>query len=93
MLPIKAREVTGELLAGLTDYAFIIDGAMLALRTIPLIKGSQCFVICSESDEILLPEKLQHPVNNDDKKANMTMSILMNALNRNFDVTHDHPIR
>lgn len=93
MLLIKAREATPEMLAGLKDSAFIIDGTLLALRVLPYIDSERCCVLSSDTDELVLPAGIKHLLNNDDKKANLTMSILMNALNRNFDVTHDHPVR
>lgn len=96
LLPIKSRELTPALLASLEGYSFIVHGAVLLLHTmslIPSVNASDLCAIVSDNEESLLPNGVRHLLNNDEKKANMTMSILMNSLKRIFDVTHDHPVR
>lgn len=49
-------------------------------------------VISSNETSHILPESV-HVIRNDySKKANLVISIMMNALDKKFDVTHDHKV-
>lgn len=96
VLPIRSRELTAPLLRSLEGYRFVVCGTTLLLRTLALCPGAAPSDFCAiipDNEESLLPNGVRHLLNNDEKKANMTMSILMNSLKRIFDVTHDHPVR
>lgn len=96
VLPLKARELSSKLLKSLNGYCFITNGSVLLLRLLalnPEIQRTDICTIIPDNEESLLPGDVKHLLNNDEKKANLTMSILMNSLKRIFDVTHDHPVR
>lgn len=73
----------------LTGKKIIVIGSYLALMVHPYVKDSDMVVIASEENQQLLPSTIRIVQNNVSKKANLTMNILLNALNRNFDLDHD----
>ena len=73
----------------LTGKTLIIIGTYLALMTLPYIDTSNLVVISSEETNKVLPSHIKTIYNNVEKKANLTMNILLNALNHNFDLDHD----
>ena len=73
----------------LTDKKVIIIGTYLALMVQPYIKSSNMVVISSDENQRVLPESVKVIHNDISKKANLTMNILLNALNRNFELNHD----
>ncbi len=78
-------EQTGQL----TNKKVIVIGTYLALMIHPYVKDSDMVVISSEEHPKVLPPTIQTIYNNAEKKANLTMNILLNALNHNFDLDHN----
>ncbi len=93
VFPIRKRELTKAVIDKIKDSKIIIYGGFLALSLIPLFKKENLELIISESEKSLFDSSIKTHFNNDTKKANITMNIVMNALDRNFEVTHDHKIR
>ena len=73
----------------LSDKSVIIIGTYLALMAIPYLDTDKLMVISSEETNKILPSHIKCIYNNVEKKANLTMNILLNALNHNFDLNHD----
>lgn len=67
----------------------VIIGTYLALLVIPYVQTDKLLVISSEETNLILPSHIHTIYNNVEKKANLTMNILLNALNHNFDLDHD----
>lgn len=88
MLP----DCSADALSALRDKPVIVIGTYLALIVRPYIDEKNMVVISSgETSHILSPDtKVVH--NDISKKANLTMNILLNALDRNFDLAHDHKV-
>ena len=93
IFPLKSREMTPAMIDNIAGNKVIICGAYLALSLLPFIKREDVCVILSEKERYLLPEDVKTLVNNDEKKANLTMNLVMNAMNHNFEINHDHRIR
>lgn len=73
----------------LSGKSVIIIGTYLALMAIPYLDTDKLMVISSEETNLVLPSHIRSIYNNVEKKANLTMNILLNALNHNFDLNHD----
>lgn len=70
----------------------VVLGSCLALIIMPYLIPEHLTVISSNDSHIILPDTI-HVVNNDiSKKANLAINILLNAMDRKFDVTHDHKV-
>lgn len=78
-----------EQIRQLADKKVIVIGTYLALVVHPYIKDSDMVVISSEENQRVLPSTIRTIYNNVEKKANLTMNILLNALNHNFDLDHN----
>ena len=93
VFPLKHREITPEMQETLKKEPVIALGGFLALNLLQYVDETRFCAIVSEQEKQLLPEKIKVMLDNCDKKANLTMNIVMNALKRNFEVTHDHKVR
>lgn len=93
VFPLKHREITDEMRDVLKESYVISFGGFLALNLLQYADENKLCAIVSEQEKQLLPAKVKIMPDNADKKANLTMNIVMNALKRNFEVTHDHKIR
>ena len=90
---IVMSDFSEEQAKALIGKKVIIIGTYLALMVLPYLEDSDMAVISSEENLCLLPRSV-HVIRNDiSKKANLTMNILLNALNRNFEVNHDCRVR
>lgn len=70
----------------------LVLGSFLALILRPYVEDSNMAVISSNETENILPKSI-HLIRNDiSKKANLAINILLNALDRKFDVKHDHKV-
>lgn len=49
-------------------------------------------VISANHTEHILPSQIQVIKNDVSKKANIAINILLNAMDKIFDVTHDHKV-
>lgn len=77
----------------LTGKKVIVIGTFLALMIRPYVRDDDMVVIASEENLCLLPDSFKVIRNDISKKANLTMNILLNALDRNFEVNHDCRVR
>lgn len=93
IVPIRSRELTDPMIENIKGNKVIVNGGTLALMLTYRIPMKDLCVITSEADSVLVPTSVKRIINNDNKKANITMNIVMNALEKNFEVTHDHKIR
>lgn len=93
IVPIRSRELTDTMIESFKGSKVIVNGGVLALMLAYRLPMDDICVITSEADSVLVPSKVKRIINNDNKKANITINIVMNALDKNFDVTHDHKIR
>lgn len=96
IFPLRHREITPSVLSQLEDGSVIIVGGFLAsalLAKFPAELKKRTCAIISEKEQSLIPSDIHCLINNDDKKANVTINIVLNSLNRIFDVTHDCKIR
>ena len=73
----------------LTNKKVIVIGTYLALVVHPYVKDENMVVISSEETQKILPSSIKIVHNSVEKKANLTMNILLNALNHNFDLDHN----
>lgn len=85
--------VPDEQVKKLAGKKVIVIGTYLALMVQPYLKDSDMVVISSEENLRVLPDTIKVVHNDISKKANLTMNILLNSLNRNFDVNHDCKVR
>lgn len=93
VFPIRKRELSKAVYEKIKDSKIIVNGSFLALSILPFVRSENLCVITSDAELSLLPDSIKILLNNDNKKANITMNIVMNALDRNFELTHDHKIR
>lgn len=81
-----------DTLSVLRDKPVIVIGTYLALIVRPYINEKNMVVISSGETSHILPPDAKVVHNDISKKANLTMNILLNALDRNFDLAHDHKV-
>ena len=55
----------------------------------PYLEATDITVISSKVDGIMLPPNVKQVLYDLEIKANYTMNILLNALDRNFELDHD----
>lgn len=79
-------------LSKLSGKKVLILDAYLALLLRAYIADKDMAVIISHKTEALLPKEITTMKNDISKKANLAISILLNAMERKFDVKHDHKI-
>lgn len=82
-----------EPLKKLIGKKVIVIGSYLALMIQPYLKDTDMVVIASEENQRILPQTIKTIHNDISKKANLTINILLNTLNRNFDLNHDCKVR
>ena len=70
----------------------IILGTYLALLSQTFISPEQMLVITSEEEAPLLPAGAKCLYTNTDKKANLSINLLLNAMDRKFEVAHEFKI-
>ena len=86
---------TPELMADLTKLKgkkALVLGSYLALILRSYIHDYDMVAITSHESEVLLPDSIHVLKNDISKKANLAINILLNAMDRNFVVKHDHKI-
>ena len=71
----------------------IVLGTYLALLIQSLILPDNMLVITSEEDATLLPSETKTLYINTDKKANLSINLLLNAMDRKFEVAHEFKIK
>lgn len=85
-------DCSADTLSVLRDKPVIVIGTYLALIVRPYINEKNMVVISSGETSHILPPDAKVVHNDISKKANLTMNILLNALDRNFDLAHDHKV-
>lgn len=90
---INMSAFSEEQIQKLIGKKVIVIGTYLALMVQPYLKDSDMVVISSEENQRVLPQTIRVVHNDISKKANLTMNILLNALNRNFELDHDCKVR
>lgn len=93
VFPLRSSDISENVLCKLKQENVIILDCFLALTLMPYLDCNKTSVILSENEKSLLPSDVHTIYNNETKKANLTMNIVMNALDRNFEVTHNHIVR
>lgn len=93
VFPLRQRELTASVLQQIKGEKVIALGGFLALKLLSDVGNDDICAIVAESEKGMMPSGLKTLIDNSDKKANLTMNIVMNALKRNFDVKHDHKIQ
>lgn len=86
---ITMSDVSFLQMESLSNKKLIIIGTYLALMVHPYVKDTDMVVISSEEKQKALPHTVHTVYNNAEKKANLTMNILLNSLNHNFDLDHN----
>ena len=76
-------------LVKLKDKNVIVIDSYLALMVLPYLDHSRTRVITSREKDITLPSDMTVIYNDVSKKANLTINVLLNSLERNFDLNHD----
>ena len=85
-------DCSADTLSVLKDKPVIVIGTYLALIVRPYIDEKNMVVISSGETSHILPPDTKVVHNDITKKVNLTMNILLNALDRNFDLAHDHKV-
>ena len=86
---------TPELMADLTKLKgkkALVLGSYLALILRSYIHDYDMVAITSHESEVLLPDSIHVLKNDISKKANLAINLLLNAMDRKFEVKHDHKI-
>ena len=78
-----------EQLNSLQNKNVIIIGSYLALMALPYLNSAKAHVITSQEHDITLPPDTLTVHNDVSKKANLTINVLLNSLERNFELNHD----
>lgn len=89
---IYYKHMDGALLQTLKGRKAIILGNYLGLLLQPYMNTSDMCIITSEDHSMMLPHGAHSIQLDTAKKANLCISILMNAIDRKFDVAHDYPL-
>ena len=71
----------------------IILGSHLALLAQGFIPPDNMLVITSEEDALVLPKGIRTLYTNTAKKANLSINLLLNAMDRKFEVAHEFKIK
>lgn len=93
IFPIRQRELSPALFEKIKEENIIVLGNYLTLSVLMNVKKDNVCAIISDDFEKQLPVGTKYVFSNIQKKANITMNIVMNTINRNFDLEHDHKIR
>lgn len=71
----------------------IILGSYLALLTQSFVSPENMLIITSEEEAALLPPEIPCIFTNTDKKTNLSINLLLNAMNRKFEVAHEFKVK
>lgn len=86
-------DLSPDRLKELGESECIVIGSYLTTLILPYCNPRKLHVISSEKEGKWLPDGLSVTYMDVSKKANMTMNVLLNSLNRNFDIEHDLPVK
>ncbi len=90
---LRWADIREDVPAFLNNKKVIVLGSYLALMVLPYLNAEDMAVISSEYTQGVLPAAVSIVHNDTEKKANLTMNILLNALNHKFDLNHDCKVR
>ena len=76
-------------LTSLKNKNVVIIGSYLALIALPYLDSANVRIITSQEYDITLPTNSVVIHNDVSKKANLTINVLLNSLERNFELEHD----
>lgn len=76
-----------------SDKKIIAIGAFLALTLYPYLKSENTLVIAEEHTTDILPKSLSFVKGDTDQKLEKAITLLLNALERKFENSHDYKIR
>lgn len=82
-----------QILASINHSEIIVLGTYLTLLTQASLPPERMLVITSEEDATLLPKEAKKLYMNIDKKANLSINLLLNAMDRKFEVAHEFKIK
>ena len=85
-------ECSEDLLKKLKGKKVLVNGAYLALTLSQYVDLKDIAVISYQSEHKELGSNVRLIHNDIDRKANMTMNIMLNAFEQKFDITHDFKI-
>ena len=86
---ISFSENIKEQLTPLKNENVVIIGSYLALIALPYLNSTKVRVIASQEQDTALPSNVKVLHNDVSKKANLTINVLLNSLERNFELEHD----
>lgn len=86
---ISFTEDMKKQLTTLQNRNVVIIGSYLALIALPYLDSDKVRVITSQENDITLPPDTVMVHNDVSKKANLTINVLLNSLERNFELNHD----
>ena len=78
-----------EQLTPLKNENVVIIGSYLALMALPYLNSTKVRVIASQEQDTALLSNVKVLYNDVSKKANLTINVLLNSLERNFELEHD----
>lgn len=82
-------EHTPDELAPIKDKNVVVIGSYLALMVLPYLNQTRMCVITSQEHDTTLPPDIAVIHNDVSKKANLAINVLLNSLERNFELEHD----
>lgn len=85
--------VNKQSLLHINQTKVIVLGAYLALLAHPFISSEHMYIIAPEEDSSLLPAEANVIHTNIDKKANLSINLLLNAMERKFEVAHEFKVK
>ena len=85
--------VNKQPLEQLNHSKVIVLGTYLALLTQSFISPTNMLVITSEEAAALLPREVNTLYINAEKKANLSINLLLNAMDRKFEVAHEFKVK
>ncbi len=86
---IVFSEGATDKLSKLKDKNVVVLGSYLALIVLPYLDRTRTVVITSSEHDITLTPDIKVLHNDISKKANMTINVVLNSLERNFELKHD----
>lgn len=89
---IYFQDCTKDELLDLRNKKALIIGTYLTLMVKPYLDESNIVVISSNETNHILPDEIKVIYNDISKKANLAINILMNAIDKKFDVSHDYKV-
>lgn len=89
---ILASELTSQKLKKLSEKNVIALGEYLGLALLPHVKKEHFAIISNEQNIPLFLNDITYFDTNVAKKANLTINILLNALDRNFMIPHNQSV-